>query len=270
MKTQLLNFTLVIVLGLTVGACEKAIIPPPQIDWQDFIGNWENVNGFANSIDRITITSRVKGRISVQLWGKCDREVCELALFSYGESELTAPSLPMKVLWNDRELSLRLEMTASGKMELKAMDADSGIFETQFYSWMQTSSFFGQVEQVDARSLDLANDRINGSPRDPDNLLTSGNILVFQTNEGRLGKIQVRGNDFYLSIRWTLWSSDGTIFQSIDYFPVYKIGYYDLDHGKLDDSPDHRYSDFYWSIDDQVIRWLEPLNGAGFALYHQE
>ena len=80
----------------------------------------------------------------------------------------------------------------------------------------------------------------------------------------------MHGNDFFLSIRWQTWSPDGTIYQFSDYFPIYKIGYYDLDYGKMDNSSNHLYSDFYWSIEAQTIRWLEPLNGAAFAIYHLE
>lgn len=270
MKKNILAFGLLITLGIFWGSCKKAITPTPQISWQTYIGNWENINAFGATIDRITITNRKKGQITVQLWGRCGEEVCEWGLFSYNGPDLRASTLPMDILWNDEELSLQLSVTESGKLELKAMEDNSGIFEPQYFSWLQTASFYQQVVQADAASLLLANTRINGSPRDPDNQLTSGSILVFQTNEGRLGKIQVHGNDFFLSVRWQIWSPDGAIHHLIDYFPVYKIGYYDLDQGKMDDSSDHLYSDFYWSLEGGTIRWLEPLNGAAFAMYHLE
>jgi hypothetical protein len=268
MKTQLLKFGLVIALGMIWGSCNKADIPTPQISWHAYTGNWENINAFAANISRITITNRERGQISVQLWGSCGQEICEWALLSYSEPDLNEAFLPIHFLRDGREWSLRLSITASGKLELAPLQGNPGPFDTQYFSWMQTASFYQQVGQVDARSLDLAAKRINGSPRDPDNLLYSGTILVFQTNEGRLGKIQVHSNDSFLSLRWQIWSADGTIHQSIDYYPLYKIGYYDLDHGKMDDSPDHLYSDFFWSLEGQTIRWLEPLNGAAFAVYH--
>lgn len=270
MIKQFLEFGFVIALVIILGSCEKAIIPPPQTNWGSYIGNWENVNAFAGNINRITISIRERGQFSVQVWGSCGVEECEWGLFSYSESDINEPTLPMNIIWNKQEFSLRLGITASGKMELKAMEGSSNALETQYFSWVQTGSFFQQIEQADARSLLLANTRINGSPGDPDNQLTSGNILIFQTNEGRLGKIQVRGNDHYLSLRWQIWAPDGTIHRSFDYYPFHRIGYYDLDQGKLDDSSDHRYSEFYWSLESQTIRWLEPLNGAGFALYHLE
>jgi len=268
MIKQFLEIGFVIALVIILGSCEKAIIPGPQINWHAYTGNWENINAFAYNIDRIIITRREIGRISVQLWGSCGMEVCERALFSYSESDLNEPALPMHILWNNQELPFRLGITASGKLELKAMEVNSGAFETQYFSWVQTASFYQQVTQADAGSVNLADTRINGSPRGLGNQLTSGSILVFQTNERRLGKIQVHGNDLFLSLRWQTWSPDGTIYRLSDYLPVYKSGYYDLDVGKVDDSPDHRYSDFYWSLEDQTIRWLEPLNGAAFALYH--
>lgn len=267
MIKQFLAFGFVIALVITLGSCEKAIIPPPQINWQAYIGNWENINASAYDIDRIIITRKEISRISVQLWGSCGTKACRRGLFSYSGSDLNESTLPMHILWNNQELPLSLGITASGKLELKAMEDHSAAFETQYFSWEPTASFYRQLTQADARSVNLAATRINGAPWDTDNQLTSGSILIFQTNEGRLGKIQVHGNDLFLSLRWQIWSSDGTIYRSSNYFPVYKSGYFDLDDGKLDDSSDHRYSDFYWSHED---RTLEPLNGAAFALYHLE
>lgn len=259
-----------IALVIILGSCEKAIIPTPQINWHAYTGKWENVNALANNIDRIIITRKEIGQISVQIWGSCGTEVCELGLFSYSESDFDEPTLPMRILWNNQEVPLHLGVTVSGKLELKAVENHSDAFDPQYFSWVQTASFYQQVTQADARSVPLAATRINGSPRDPDNQLTPGSILVFQTSEGRLGKIQVHGNDFFLSLRWQTWSPDGTIYQSGNYLPIYKIGYYDLDRGKMDDSSDHRYSEFYWSIEAPTIRRLEPLNGAAFAVYHLE
>lgn len=270
MLKQLLKFGWVIALLITLVSCEKTMIPPPQINWYDYIGKWENINAFSDNIDQIIITRRKPGQLSVQLWGSCGTEVCERGLFSYSESDLDETTLPMPLTWNKQELPLSLSITTDGKLELKALEDHSGDFETQYFSWVQAASFYEQVTQVDARSLLLTAIQINGSPGDPDNRLISKNILIFQTNEGRLGKIQVHGNDFFLSLRWQTWSPDGTIYYSTDYFPVYKSGYYDLDHGEIDETSDYRYSDFYWSLENQTIRWLEPVNGAGFALYHLE
>ncbi|PHN08146.1 hypothetical protein CRP01_02155 [Flavilitoribacter nigricans DSM 23189 = NBRC 102662] len=258
-----------ITLLIILSSCKKEISPPAQTNWYGYIGNWENVNAFAGSIDRITITQRAIDQLSVQLWSSCGTEACETGLFSYSQSDLREAVLPMKVLVDNQELSVGLRVSASGKLELKAIEDKAGAFEPQFFSWAQTASFYQQVGPADARSMLLTTNRINGSPRDPDNLLTSGSILIFQTNQGRLGKIQVHGNDFYLSLRWQIWAEDGTIYRSFDRFPFYKIGYYDLDEGQLDESADHLYSDFFWSLDNnQSIRWLEPLNGAAFAVYH--
>ena len=270
MIKKILEFGFVIALIIILGSCEKTIIPTPKINWQASTGNWKNINAFDNNIDRIIISRKEIGRISVELWGSCGMEVCKRDLFSFSESDLNEPTLPMNVLWNKQELPLRLGKTASGKLELKAMEENSGAFETQYFSWVQTTSFYQQVTQADALSVDLAGARIKGGPQDPNNQLTSGSILIFQTNEGRLGKIQIHGNDVILSLRWQTWSPDGTIYRSSDYFPLYKSGYFDLDYGKVDDSPDHRQSDFYWSDENRTIRWLEPLNGAAFALYHLE
>lgn len=265
---RFLKFGGVIALAISLGACEKAVIPIPQVNWYDYTGHWENINASPADLDRISITRRAIGQISVQLWGTCGTEVCERALFTYSESELKEASLPLHIHWNKQELPARLGITASGKMELKAIADTPNTFDTQYFFWMQTASFYQQVTQTDARSLYLADTRINGAPRHPDNQLTAESILIFQTNEGRLGKIQVHSNDLYLSLRWQIWSPDGTVHRVKDYFPVYKSGYYDLDDGKVDDTPDHRYSDFYWSLENQAARWLEPLNGAAFAVYH--
>ena len=269
MIKQFLKFGSVIALVLVLGACEKATIPTPQVDWHTYIRKWSNVNASASDISRIVITRRAIGRISLQVWGRCGSEVCEKALFSFTDAELKETTLPIQMPTDNGLLSLSLGTTDTRKLELKATDENSN-FETKFFSWEPTASFFEQVTQTDARSLEMSDMPINAVPGDPDNLLVSGTILVFETSERHLGKIQVIGNSHYLSIRWQLWSDDGTLSPLVDYFPIYKTGYYDLDQGKEDDSPDHRYSDFYWSVEDQTLRWLEPVNAATFATYHLE
>ncbi|MCB0628522.1 MAG: hypothetical protein KDD15_02280 [Lewinella sp.] len=268
MLKQFLEFRWVFVLVITLGSCEKEGIPTPQVSWDAYIGKWENINAFGSNLDRIIITRKEADRLSVQLWGSCGTQECERGLFSYSSPELKKPTLPLHLLWNKREVPLQLGITTSRKLELRAVESDANAFETEYFSWVQTASFYQQVTPTDAGSVQLADTPINGGPGYPDNHLTSGSILIFQTNERRLGKIQVRSNDLYLSLRWQIWSSDGTIDRSIDYFPFYKSGYYDLDDGKLDDTPDHRYSDFYWSLEHRTIRRLEPVNAAAFALYH--
>ncbi|MEZ5041780.1 MAG: hypothetical protein R2828_17935 [Saprospiraceae bacterium] len=270
MIKQYFEFGLVILLVITLGSCEKANIAPLQINWDAYIGKWENINVAASNIEHIIITRKEAGRVSVQLLGNCGTEECEWGLFSYDRADLNVPTLPMLLLWNKRELLLQLGVTDSGKLELTAVGDNPAAFETAYFSLVQGASFYEQVTLVDARSVQLGDIRINGGPEHPDNQLTSGSILIFQTNEMQLGKIQVRGNDFYLSLRWRIWSPDGTIDRSFDYLPFYKSGYYDLDDGKLDETPDHRYSEFHWSLEDKMIRWLEPVNGATFALYHLE
>lgn len=269
MIKQILKFGFLIALVLILGSCEKATIPSPQVDWHTYIGKWGNVNASANDISRIVITRRDIGRISLQVWGSCGTEVCEKGLFSFTDLELKESTLLIQVPIDNDLVSLSLSTTESRKLELKAVDDNTG-FETQFFAWEPTASFFEQVTQTDARSLQMTDMPINAVPGGPDNLLVSGTILVFQTSERRLGKIQVIGNSHYLSIRWQLWSDDGTLSPLVDYFPVYKTGYYDLDQGKEDESSDHLYSDFYWSMEDQTLRWLEPVNAATFATYHLE
>lgn len=259
-----------ILLLIALGSCEKASIPPPRISWETYLGKWENINAFASSIDRIIITRKEAGRLSVQLLGSCGAEECEWGLFSYDRTELHDPVLLLPVFRDQQESLLQLRETESGKLELAALEGNPTAFETQYFTSAQSASFYQQLTFADARSVQLADTRINGGPEHPDNQLTSGSILIFQTNESRLGKIQVRGNDFYLSLRWQSWSADGEVDRSFDYYPFYKSGYYDLDDGKLDETPDHRYSEFYWSLESKVIRWLEPVNGTTFALYHLE
>lgn len=270
MIKHLPKFGFLFALIMIWGSCEKESPPRPQVSWGDYIGKWENINAFTADLHRIIITQKERGQLSVQLLGSCGMELCEQGLFSYRQSELKESNLSMQILWKEQELQLRLSLTTSGKLELAAMGDLSDTFETQYFSWVQTASFYQQITQEDVRPVYLAGTPINGGPWDPDNQLTPGSILIFQTNERRLGKIQVRGNGSYLSIQWQTWDADGTIYQSSNYFPLHKIGYYDLDNGQLDDTPDHRYSDFYWSLEGQRIRWLEPLNGAAFALYHLE
>ena len=269
MIKQYWKFAFMVSLVLALGSCEKADNLRPRIDWHTYTGKWKNVNASANDISRIILTRREIGRITMQVWGRCGTEVCQTGLFSFTEAELKEQTLPIQLQIDGEPVSLSLGATESRKLELKAIDENSG-FDTQFFSWEPTASFFEQVTATDVRSLEMTDTPINAGPDHPDNLLVSGTIMVFQTSDRKLGKIQVISNSHYLSIRWQTFAADGTPSPLVDYFPLYKTGYYDLDEGKEDESTDHLYSDFYWSLEDRTIRWLQPVNASTFAAYHLE
>ena len=101
--------------------------------------------------------------------------MCEKALFSFTDSELKETTLPIQMQTDNGLLSLSLGTTDTRKLELKAADENSN-FEAKFFSWEPTASFFEQVTQPAARSLQMTDMPINAVPGDPDNLLVSGTI----------------------------------------------------------------------------------------------
>lgn len=267
MKSPLPFFLLALTLCLS--ACVEGDLSPGNgISVESFAGRWENINAQTNSLYRITITQKVPGQVSVQLWRACGQNQCNLGNYSSTINDLQDGKISISLNWNDQTLALGLSLYEGGQLLISAEDeADRNIFEDQFFSRPTASTFFEQINVEDARSVSLARLRINGSNNEL-NFLRPGTILIYQTNEGRYGKIQIRANDDILTMRWTTWDLMGDIYQESDYLPLKGNTYYDMDLGQEDTGVTKSLSDFLWIDKGKAQRWLEPMNTALIAVYH--
>lgn len=267
MKSPLGLFIFLFVLvGLL--ACEKNKLSPNQTTTlEPFAGRWENINTQTTGLTRLTITQKIPGQISVQLWRSCGQDHCNLGNYSSSINDLQDGTLSLPLTWNDIAIQVVLSLSESGQLEATTPSHSAAGFGTQVFTRTASSSFFQQIDIADARSVNLSRLRINGSNSEL-NFLRPGTILVYQTNQGRYGKIQIRANDDILSMRWNTWDTDGATYQAEDYFPLKGNTYYDIDLGKEDLGEAKSLSDFLWIDKGKSERWLTPVNEAAMAVYH--
>ena len=107
--------------------------------------------------------------------------------------------------------------------------------------------------------------RINGSDNES-NQIPRGTILLYVTDEGRYGKLQVLEYDYNLTIRWVTYDRDGNVFSRGDRLVVRGTFRYDLDYGVEEDEGKSK-RDFWWEQQTQTIRYLASQNGATFILF---
>lgn len=263
-----LPFIILVLAGCLSACVEGDLSPGNGISVESFAGRWENINTQTNSLYRVTITQKVPGQISVQLWRACGQDQCNLGNYTSTVNDLQDGKISVFLNWNDQPLDLELSLYEGGKLLISAAEeADRNTFEDQFFSRPVSSTFFQQINADDARSVSLGRLRINGSNNEL-NFLRPGTILIYQTTEGRYGKIQIRGNDEILTMRWTTWDLMGEVYQESDYLPLKGNAYYDMDLGQEDTGEAKSLSEFLWIDKGKAQRWLEPVNTALIAVYH--
>lgn len=272
MKVHKGNFCLILLLVLLAVACIKyqntTIIRELTPDTRELIGRWENINAYTDGLRRIVITSQEPGQLSIHLWRACDRSACYLGVRSRELQGIQNGRFPIDVEWEGQSIQLELRLTGEGKLVASALSG-TGNFESQYFSMTRTRTLYQQVDFEDVRAVYLSRSHIEGSP-EGDNHLTPGSIIAFQTEEGRFGKLQVRGNDNLFTIRWMCWTAQGTVYGESNYLPVRGNAYFDLDLGEGHGKTMHPSSDFFWGDKAPKKRWLEPVNGAVFAVFHLE
>jgi len=267
-KSTMHRIAFLTVIVLFLSTCTKNTEPAFQVtDPEAYFGRWENISPFSGAIDRILIT-RVEPRLlTLHLWQTCGNTTCFREAISVNSADLAEGALIFSLDWNAQSHLLNLRLTETGKLELAPADPAAGTFEKQYFSTSQTSSFYQQLELEDAQAANFTRTRLSGSYTDI-NYLAPGNILWYQTNEGRIGKLQVRGNDVRLTMRWHTWTPDGAVFGGQDYLSIRYSQYYDMDRGIEDQTADRSTCDFFWNGQDKNDKWLEPQNGAVFAVFH--
>jgi hypothetical protein len=105
---------------------------------------------------------------------------------------------------------------------------------------------------------------INGSA-DGRNQIPTGTVLVYETNEGNNGKMQILEYGYNLRIKWVTYRPGGKILSRGNDLLVKGTYLYDLDRGvevKTSDSG----ADFWWEQADTVHRYLVFENRALFTV----
>jgi hypothetical protein len=98
------------------------------------------------------------------------------------------------------------------------------------------------------------------------NDISRGTVVLFRTDENRLGKLLVLNADSDLEIRWVTYSADGSIFRQGERLVIKGSWHADLDYGH-EGSDGKSLPDFWWRILNGNTRILAPKNGARFVVY---
>ncbi|MDZ7334113.1 MAG: hypothetical protein ONB32_03045 [candidate division KSB1 bacterium] len=121
---------------------------------------------------------------------------------------------------------------------------------------------YNQITLADIQKASLSSGKINGSNNSQNQLLT-GTILVYQTSEGRYGKMQINQYGYDLYFKWLTYNANGTTYSSGNNLKIPGTRTCDLDLGRETESS----SDFWWQQVNAVERYLVPERGARFAVF---
>jgi len=121
---------------------------------------------------------------------------------------------------------------------------------------------FSEITLSDVAAMTLSAEPINSSDNAM-NWIPTGTILMYRTDEGRYGvmEIAVYGQD--LTLNWRTYNATGSVHSSGNGLAVHASYSCDLDRGV-----EGAFSaDFQWHLVTGIERYLEPSNGAAFAVY---
>ena len=240
---------------------------------QQYIGFWKNSNPAAGEIQEIIILKKSKTRVSVELIEGCVPVPCKWGN-QYLNRKLFENGL-LQLDWKFGEVLIHQEFnrSTSGKLELRSWEdypEDNKDTLRKFgFLRIENKPLFEQIPVSEVLRASLAKTKINGSPGDA-NQLNAGTILLYQTTSGRYGKLQIRGNDVIITLRWESWNPDGSRFGKSDYMETKAGGFYDMNLGKEVVETTDCTSDFLIEVSDNGERWLSPQCGAAFVIYHLE
>lgn len=271
------KLSLVLLIGMTLGlsACMVPEEPFSSVDDipAQFIGHWKNVSEQDESLNEVIILKQADQQMSIQLWGDCFDGKCVWGTKLIDRAELI--NGPVSLSWQGDGITIEQEMQMLPNNRLQIVsqieETNSNLIETETHTFFQTQSktLFEQVERKEVFRTDLRKTRIPASPSG-ENLLKAGSILLFESRNGNYGKIQIRGNDAILTMRWKNWRSDGSIMTESDYLETRPGFQYDMEQGREVDILEQCIGDFLMAEPNANERWLEPSCGATFVVYHVE
>lgn len=255
-------------------SCQKTEILQPDPDQlMQFVGHWDHINENTDRIVRAVITKKDINQLSIQLWSFCPPEYCQWEARVTTLDDIRDGALIFT--WEEGGISRTQEfsLTSSGKLQLRYRKVQAAppadLEETIYFSKVKSTTLYEQIERKDALKASLSKAQINGSENEL-NQLTAGTIVLYQTSEGRLGKMQVRANWQLLTVRWQTWNDDGSVYAGSDYLAIRNHRYYELNRGAETEPDATCQSDLHWNSSGALVRWLVPQCRAKFTVYHLE
>lgn len=133
------------------------------------------------------------------------------------------------------------------------------------YTRVLPTKNFDDITVDDIKQRNLTPDKIDGSDNKSSKIF-AGTILIYQTDEGRYGKMKVLNYGYNLSIQWVTYNTNGSIFRAGDDLLIKGTWTYDMDYGT--ESKNSKSSpDFWWEQVDETIRFLVPQSNARFSVF---
>ena len=265
MKSSLSLIPFCAFFSITFFSCQKGEVvdlnPSPV---EHFIGQWDNIEAASVGLARVIITRKDEGQLSVDVWSHCQPNWCHWGPRFANIEE--AENGVMELDWGQINY-LTFQMTPSGKLEV--LFQNPWDTTTYYFAKERSTSLYQQIELEDIDISSLSRALINAGSH-AENQLKAGTIMVYKTDEGRYGKLQIRGNDVMVSFRRLTWDKDGSVFSELDYSVCRNNAFFDLDSDEWESSASTLPADFYMEIPAAGQRWLIPKNGAVFAIYHSE
>ncbi len=238
-----------------------------------YLGHWKRLNVHENDVTEVVILQKSPTQVSIQLLGECVEDRC-----AWGTQYLPAGAFaagPVTLLWLGKELEIRqtLSLTEYGKLQIISeedylLDSLDRV-RTYLFTQYDTQTLYQKISRQEAVLASLSRTQLPASPGGT-NHFTPGTVVLYQTTTGRYGKMQVRGNDAILTLRWHCWNEDGSTFAAGDYLETQRGAYFEMDQGQQVINSPVCIADFLLEEPRPGERVLLPQCGASFVVYHQE
>lgn len=138
------------------------------------------------------------------------------------------------------------------------------IDDITLYKEVIPDTTFDNITLADIKLISLSSDKINGSDSQ-DNQIPADTVLVYQSNEGRYGKMKILSYGYNLTIKWVTYNSDGSVFSNGENLLIKGTWNYDMDYG-IEETSSSSLADFWWEQVDSTIRYIVPKNSAKFSI----
>ncbi len=127
---------------------------------------------------------------------------------------------------------------------------------------MACGQSFSEIKLSHIMASHLSAAPIDGSDNQL-NRIPTGTIVVYQTDEGRYGVMEVASYDVNLTLNWRAYNADGSVYRSGSGLVVHASYSCDMDRGVEGAAS----ADFQWHLVTNVERYIEPRGGALFAVF---
>ena len=121
---------------------------------------------------------------------------------------------------------------------------------------------FSEITLADIMAITLSSDPINGSDNAM-NRIPAGTIVLYRTDEGRYGLLEIAATGLDLTVNWRTYSVSGSVYSQGTALVVRASWTCDLDRG-IEGAAS---ADFQWHLVTQTERYLEPRGGAAFGVF---